>query len=133
MIVMYTARRAHLASTLTVVLFVSMVGCSFSDVPLDTGLRGSVLRGPVIPVCQEDVPCDAPFAATFDVREGSRRVAVFPSDEDGGFEVALAPGSYLVVPQADAPIMNPTMQAQEVVVVPDHVTEVVLVFDTGIR
>lgn len=100
----------------------------------DTGLRGQVLRGPVQPVCQQGMPCDdEPFAASFNVLRGGRRVATFVSGEDGRFEVMLAPGTYTVVPGADAPMIAPEQQMHEVQVADEGLTEVALHFDTGIR
>ena len=118
-------------------LALSGAACSPASVliePGETGLRGQVLRGPIQPVCQEDEPCeDAPFAATFHVYRGARRVATFRSGDDGRFEVVLDPGTYTVVPDADAPLLAPEQQRQEVVVEADGVTEVTLRYDTGIR
>jgi hypothetical protein len=104
-----------------------------SAAPLDTGLTGVVLRGPVEPVCQEGVPCDAPFAATFAVRQGGRVVRAFSSSADGRFTVMLAPGAYQVVPGADAPIIAPSTQVRDVVVGASGLTTDTLLFDTGIR
>ena len=98
-----------------------------------TGLTGTVLRGPITPVCRVNVPCDAPFSASFDVRRDSVRVATFHSNADGTFTVALPPGTYLVVPASDAPLMNASMQAKTVTVGSVGLTEVHLLFDTGIR
>jgi len=99
-----------------------------------TELHGQTLRGPVQPVCQIGEPCeDVPFSADFTVLEGSRSVATFRSGDDGRFAVALQPGTYTIVPGADAPILNPTAQARSVTVAPSGVTEVVLAFETGIR
>ncbi len=93
-----------------------------------------MLRGPIQPVCQEGEPCDdAPFAATFNVYRGSRRVAAFRSGKDGRFEVPLAPGRYTIVPSDDAPILFPEGQPQEVTVEAEGFTDVTLHFDTGIR
>ena len=100
---------------------------------LTTGLTGTVTRGPITPVCMVNVPCDAPFAAHFTVRQGSRTVAAFQSGASGAFEVRVAPGSYTVVPGSDAPIMSPTSQAKAVTVGPSGLTFVQLNFDTGIR
>jgi len=96
-------------------------------------LTGTVYRGPIAPVCQPTVPCDAPFAATFDVRRGSRRVGTFTSGADGSFSVALPIGELLVIPHANAPIMQPTSQSKSVVLPPGGLTGVELFFDTGIR
>ena len=80
-----------------------------------------------------DVPCDAPFAATFDVMQNGRKVASFQSNGDGQFTVALPPGDYVVIPASDAPLMRPTTQTKTVSVGPTGRTTVQLDFDTGIR
>jgi hypothetical protein len=111
----------------------AIAGVCNSPVALSTGLTGTVIRGPVTPVCQVDVPCDAPFSAAFEVRQDGRRVATFQSDAQGRFTVRLSPGTYLVVPAADAPLMNPSAQAKTIEVGSEGLTSVQLVFDTGIR
>jgi hypothetical protein len=108
-------------------------GCGAPTAPGDSALAGTVVRGPVQPVCRVDVPCDAPFSASFTVQQGDRVVATFRSDSQGHFEVRLAGGVYVVVPGPDAPIMLPRAQAKEVVVGSSGLTTVLLQFDTGIR
>ena len=99
-----------------------------------TGLTGVVMRGPVTPVCRIDVPCDAPFSAGFTVEQGSRRVSEFKSDVAGQFTVFLAPGTYTIVPGADAPIISPSRQSKTATVLDNGaLTTVQLMFDTGIR
>ena len=99
-----------------------------------TGLTGVVFRGPITPVCRIDVPCDAPFSATFRVQRGGRQIAQFQSDSSGQFTVHLDPGAYSVVPNADAPVFSPMVQAKSVTVEDTGVLTVVrLIFDTGIR
>lgn len=98
-----------------------------------TGLRGVVVRGPIMPVCQVEVPCDAPFSATFSVEQGGRLVTQFRSDDDGHFTVMVPAGTYRIVPGPDAPIVSPQSQARTVEVLPVGVTEIRLEFDTGIR
>src|ERR1043165_9998781 len=100
---------------------------------LTTGLSGTVERGPIAPVCQTGVPCTAGFSASFDVRQGSRRVATFASDPVGRFTVLLGPGKYTIVPSSSAPLMNPTAQTRDVEVLRTGITAVHLSFDTGIR
>jgi hypothetical protein len=100
---------------------------------IDTGLTGVVMRGPMTPVCQTDIPCSAPFSAGFAVWQGSRLVASFRSDTLGHFTVALAPGQYRLVPGSDAPIIAPESQAKTVDVGPRELTTVRLDFDTGLR
>ena len=98
-----------------------------------TGLTGTVVRGPITPVCRLDVPCDAPFSAGFSVQRGGRRVTGFRSDAAGQFTVLLDPGAYSVVPDADAPLIAPGSQSKAVTVGDTGLTTVRLTFDTGIR
>jgi hypothetical protein len=100
---------------------------------VETMLVGTVVRGPVQPVCHVNVACDAPFSATFTVQQGARLLTSFHSDTQGYFEVPLAPGTYVVIPSADAPIITPSAQTKEVVVGSNRQTTVLLHFDTGIR
>ena len=108
-------------------------GCAAPTAPAATGLIGIVVRGPVQPVCQVDVPCDAPFSASFTVQQRDRVVATFRSDSQGHFDVRLERGMYVVVPSPDAPIISPRTQTKEVVVGANGLTTVLLHFDTGIR
>ena len=73
------------------------------------------------------------LSASFDVRQNNRRVATFRSDTEGRFTVRLAPGTYVLVPAADAPLMQPSAQAKTVEVGAEGLTAVQLQFDTGIR
>jgi hypothetical protein len=117
-----------------VALACCLAGCGSPTAPSDTGLAGTVVRGPVQPVCEVDVPCgDAPFSASFTVQQGTRVVASFRSDTQGHFESRLPPGTYLVVPGPDAPIISPRTQTKEVQVGSTGLTTVLLQFDTGIR
>ena len=100
---------------------------------LTTGLTGTVLRGPITPVCRIEVPCDAPFSADFSVEQNGRAVSQFRSGQDGRFIVMLEPGQYRVVPAANAPIIFPASQAKTVDVLGRGLTEVRFTFDTGIR
>jgi hypothetical protein len=92
-----------------------------------------VVRGPITPVCRIDIPCDAPFSATFNVQQAGKHVADFQSASDGRFTVFLAPGTYQVVPGPTAPLLAPSSQAKTVEVGAAGLTEVQLAFDTGIR
>ena len=93
------------------------------------------MRGPVTPVCRVDVPCDAPFSAGFTVaasRAARRGVSIRRLGTV--HRVSCDPGSYTVVPNADAPVISPTRQAKTVTVLDSGTLTVVqLTFDTGIR
>lgn len=122
------------AASLPVLILACLIsGCGAPTGPGNTGLVGTVTRGPIRPVCQADLPCDEPFGASFRVQQGSRVVASFRSDSQGHFESRLPPGIYVVVPGSDAPIMSPTAQAKQVEVGSNGLTTVLLQFDTGIR
>ena len=67
-------------------------------------------------------------------QRGGRQIAQFQSDSSGQFTVHLDPGVYTVVPNADAPVFSPMVQAKPVTVEDTGVLTVVrLTFDTGIR
>ncbi len=102
---------------------------------VDTGVMGQVLRGPVAPGPERVGSADEePFSALFHVLNGNEvEVTSFESDEEGRFEVALAPGNYIVVPDESAPILFPTRQRREVTAPEEGYVEVVLRFDTGLR
>jgi hypothetical protein len=122
---------------LLAILALSAPGCD-GDVLIVVGngtlLVGVVTRGPVTPVCLPAVPCSAPFAAGFLVTRDGREVARFDSGADGRFSVALpSGGEFRVVPEPDAPILDPPSQARGVAVRAGEVNEVRLEFDTGIR
>ena len=111
-----------------------MAACSSTAPSPSTGLTGVVVRGPVTPVCRVDVPCDAPFSATFNVERNGRRVTQFQSDTAGQFTVFLEPGTYTVAPNSDAPVISPSSQMKSVTVADNGMLTVVrLMFDTGIR
>jgi hypothetical protein len=122
-----------------VALLLATNACSSGTVPLqpggvgshhDTGLEGTVRRGPVQPVCRDGESCDAPLQASYTLQRDGRAVVRFASDSTGHFLVHVAPGPYLLVP--DTPIgIGP--QTLEVVVGEVGLTHVDLVFDTGIR
>ena len=117
------------------------LGCGTAESPSNlgdsqlqhTGLEGVARRGPIQPVCRVDQPCDAPFSARFQVRQGERLVATFQSDSAGRFRTSLTPGRYLVAPDASAPVLSPLSQTRAVTVGAHGLTHVDLDFDTGIR
>jgi hypothetical protein len=97
------------------------------------GLSGFVMRGPTVPVCSEGASCEEPFSAGFQIKENSVVVGAFRSTSEGCFAVQVPAGTYVIVPDTDAPIISPQSQTQVVTVVPDVWTQVSLTFDTGIR
>ena len=121
-----------LSSILLVILFLFR-SCN----PLvvnESGIEGTVLRGPICPVVTDKDPCpDAPFRALFHVLdEVGTEVTTFRSDDQGFFRVLLGPGEYSIVADESAPLF-PKRQSQMVTVESNTFTDVTLLFDTGIR
>ena len=112
-------------------LFTTGAGSAALTFPLE----GHVLAGPQCPAVRLGDSCpDQPFSASFDVYDDQqRRVAGFQSDAEGFFQISLESKTYTVVPDESAPILNPLGQPKIVTVLPDQITQVTLVFDTGIR
>jgi hypothetical protein len=100
----------------------------------ETGIRGTVLWGPVKPgparLGQSD---EEPFRATFHVLDSEHEVARFESDGKGNFEVSLPAGDYTIVPDKSTPIPTPQSQTKTVTVPEDGFALVTLRFDTGMR
>ena len=102
-------------------------GNSYLD---QTGLEGTIRRGPTQPVCEVGKPCDAAVEAGFTLQRGGYEIAQFETDQAGHFVVYVEPGSYLLVP--DQPIgISP--QTPELTVGTVGLTHIELMFDTGIR
>lgn len=101
----------------------------------DTGVpvAGTILRGPIQPVCQVDIACEGPLVASFSVLRGGRRITTFRTDTGGHFNILLAPGEYQVRPDADAPIIGAGTVSQPLTVIAPETRGVTLHFDTGIR
>jgi hypothetical protein len=111
-----------------------LLGCG-STGPDDSPVRveGRVVRGPTQPVCQVNASCEAPFSAGFSVQQSGRLILRFRSDADGRFSIQLTPGTYEVVPDADAPLITPQQQVRPITVPAGPSTTIELSFDTGIR
>ena len=82
--------------------FLLLTACLQTPQPLDSGIEGNVMIGPMCPVMQEDVPCpDQPYQATLIILSTSgEKITQFKTDENGHFRVALAPGNYVLHPEA---------------------------------
>ena len=119
---------------LALLLALSAAACeSPSGLSSSTGLSGTMLRGPIQPVCATNQTCDAPFSSGFTVLKIGSIVTSFRSDTQGHYEIRLPAGGYSVVPDADAPIMTPRSQSKDVTVGSNGMTALDLHFDTGIR
>lgn len=98
-----------------------------------SGLRGLVTRGPIMPVCMVDQPCDEPAA---NVRLVFLRNGVVVSrartSATGWYRVALAPGRY-AVRLPGKPAMGRVVKPQTARVLRVRYSRVDFSIDTGIR
>lgn len=104
--------------------------------PPTSGIEGQVLLGPTCPVVREGTPCpDRPFQATIVVWDAERtqKVSTFTTDEEGRFQVALAPGEYYIDPQSPNPGAPPAGIPQNVTAPPDRFVQITIQYDSGIR
>ena len=98
-----------------------------------TGIRGQALAGPQCPVEVEGSPCpDLPWEGTVVATDVVTDEAfTVTTDEEGRFELPLAPGTYSVsIVVATAPSFA---KPQTVTVEAGTFTEIVVAVDTGIR
>jgi len=98
-----------------------------------SGLRGLVTRGPIMPVCIVDQPCDEPAA---NVRLVFLRNGVVVSrtrtSATGWYRVALAPGRY-AVRLPGKPALGRIVKPQTARVLRGRYSRVDFSIDTGIR
>src|SRR5436305_659141 len=86
-------------STLVVALIAAILAYTAPATTLSSGLYGIVRKGPNMPVCHTDVPCDAPAQITLLFMHGSTVVARGRSAADGRYRIAIPPGYYAVKTQ----------------------------------
>jgi hypothetical protein len=88
------------------------LGCGASDGTSSsaaTGLQGRVMRGPIMPVCRVNVPCDAPAkGVTLRFARNGRVVATATTNAKGWYRVVLKPGRYVVRTNRRGPEARPT-------------------------
>jgi hypothetical protein len=101
-----------------------------------SGLHGVVMRGPISPVCRDDVPCDAPapgVSLTF-VRAGVSRTTL--SDAKGRYRIMLPAGIYALRPTTSPHTITRQlgrMTPEKVRVRVGHSDRIDFMIDTGIR
>ena len=99
-------------------------------------LSGIVLQGPMCPVEREGQPCpDKPYAAELVVQDAAgKEVARLQAGTDGRFAVALAPGTYVLVPEP--PYCPPVPRPPEPLTLSltaGQTVAVTVTYDSGIR
>ena len=101
----------------------------------DSGIMGMVQAGPTCPAVQPGLDCDdRPVVATIVVRDVNFgfELTRFTSDAEGMFRIALVPGTYLLDPEPDDCCIGEA-STHNVVVLAGQFTNVIIVYDTGIR
>ncbi len=118
-----------------ILLTLLTAGCANPADSGESGLVGTTLLASPCAVIREDQPCpDQPFSAgSIVMSAGQDPVTAFTSDTNGHFEIALSPGDYIVVPDENAPLPYPGGQRHQVTVLAERITEITLLFDSGIR
>ena len=98
-----------------------------------SGLRGLVTRGPIVPVCTAEQPCDGPAknVTLVFVRNG-RVVRRATTTDQGRYRVALAPGLYAVRLKVKQKIGR-GLQPERARVFANRFRRVDFSIDTGIR
>jgi hypothetical protein len=122
----------RIAFALVVAAITLEVGSLGASAATSSGIRGTVIKSPTRPVCEEGVPCSAPAAGVVlvFVRNGVE-AARAKTSRNGSFRVVLAPGTYVVRGLRKFPIGG--MPPRTVAVRQGPFTVVRLSIDTGIR
>jgi len=118
-----------------IVLLTLACGLFATPRPTDSGIAGKVLVGPMCPVMIEGQECpDQPYQATLTVTntEG-REIVQFQTDEQGNFNIPLAPGEYILHPETPPDKPLPFADDQRFIVNPGEFTRLIVQYDSGIR
>jgi hypothetical protein len=101
-----------------------------------SGIDGQALVGPTYPVSRPGVPNTRPLPGaviSVETADGSTEVARTTADQNGDFQIRLAPGRYLLVPRPPKPgEYFPRGTPQLVVVVTGEYAHVTVTYDSGI-
>jgi len=116
-------------------LGLALAGCSPGTAPTDSGIQGRVVVGPTCPVEMPGMDCaDKPYQAMLAVLTPSGdRVTRFTTDEQGRFRENLAPGDYILHPESPDDMGLPYGIEQTFTVEEGRFTELLVVYDSGIR
>jgi hypothetical protein len=79
----------------TLALAAALTAASAGATASGTGLFGTVVKGPITPMCVAELPCTAPaVGAVLSFTRGDLVVARVTVAKDGSYRVRLAPGLY---------------------------------------
>jgi hypothetical protein len=118
----------------TLVALFSMAAVAEMPLPGSSGIEGTIVVSPIRPgpIRKGEEPSVAPVRnAQFAIKVGDATVKTFTTDGEGGFQVALPPGHYVIV-REDAPpgIGRWRFEAD---VVAGQMTKVTWTADSGMR
>ncbi|OGG87705.1 hypothetical protein A2592_01030 [Candidatus Kaiserbacteria bacterium RIFOXYD1_FULL_42_15] len=105
--------------------------------PFDSGVHGTVLRGPICPVMQNPPQpgCDdQPFEITIQIFSSNNKSTPFATtktNSKGEYSFALPPGDYTL--QVENQAIFPRCASHAISIVPKAVQEITINCDTGIR
>ena len=119
----------------SIALLTLACGLFATPMPTDSGIAGKAQMGPMCPVMFEGMECpDQPYQATITVNslEG-RKIVQFQTDEQGNFNVPLAPGEYILHPETPEGKPFPFADEQQFTVLPGEFTRIIVSYDSGIR
>ena len=99
----------------------------------DSGINGKVMIGPTCPVERPGRVCERPYQTAITIRREPKGtlVARVQSSATGQFRIALAPGTYLLIPQKGRPY--PRSSPRLATVHSHRYTTVLISYDSGIR
>jgi hypothetical protein len=119
---------------LLLVAVLAVAGSSSAAATTPSGLYGFVRRGPIVPVCTAEGPCDGP-ARSFPLvfwRNGKVVGRTRTTSTTGAYRIRLAPGLYTVRSSAQTTIGRGA-EPRSARVVTGRFRRVDFFFDTGIR
>jgi hypothetical protein len=119
---------------LLLVAVLAAAGSSSAAATTPSGLYGFVRRGPIVPVCTAEGPCDGP-ATRFPLvfwRNGKIAGRTTTTSKTGAYRIRLAPGVYTVRSAARTTIGRGA-DPRTARVVSGRFRHVDFFFDTGIR
>ena len=118
-----------------IVLLTLACGLLTTPTPTNSGVTGKALIGPMCPVMIEGQDCpDQPYQATITINNlDGRKVVQLQTDEQGNFNIPLAPGEYILHPETPPGQTFPFAEEQQFTVMPSEYTRLVVTYDSGIR
>ena len=121
---------------LLVLIQVTVPSCAVPTESVTSGIKGIVMIGPISPVEKEGEINEKPYSGAVILimdSTGKKEIASVKSDQNGRFEIYLAPDTYQLLPQTPDKQPLPVAEPQTVVVTANKFTEVTIPYDSGIR